>query len=91
MSGVSNENPVENVSVSSTTRAPPAAAASTFGANAAKFACPVVPHDVVLHCGDAQHAHGRTPVRQRGGSLVDHRQRLQNANRTMCRPYSGRA
>ena len=71
MSGESNENPVENVSVSSTTRAPLAAAPAIIGARRSKFAVAVVPDDVVLDRGDAHRGHEPSPRCESGGEPLD--------------------
>ena len=71
MSGVSNEKPVENVSVSSTSPAPPAAAASTIGARWAKLASRSCQ---AMSCWMAatRSTVMRTPSPGAVGGLVDH-------------------
>ena len=71
MPGVSNEKPVEKVSVSSTSPAPPAAAAADHRGQTVEVGVAVVPDDVVLHGRDAQRRHAN-PLRQSIGGLVDH-------------------
>ena len=51
---------------------------------------PVVPHDVVLDGGDANRRHGRNPSASRSTASSITSSRLQHANRTRCRPCSGR-
>ena len=72
MSGESNENPVENVSVTSTTRAPLAAAPAIIGHRCAKFASRSCHDDVVLDRCNANRRHDANPATSRSTASIDH-------------------
>ena len=92
MSGESNENPVENVSVTSTTRAPLAAAPAIIGARCVE----VRRRGRARRCRAGRQRRGplvmiANPAASRSTASSITSMRLQQANRTRCRPCSGRA
>ena len=84
MRSVAIENPVAYISVSTTSRAPAAAALAIIGATRVCVARGVLPHDVVLHRRDL---HRASPFKRVTASSITST-RLQHAKRTSGRPAS---
>ena len=82
MRSVAIENPVAYISVSTTSRAPAAAALAIIGATRVVRRTRVLPHDVVLHRGDL---HRASPFNRVTASSITSA-RLQHAKRTRGRP-----